>query len=125
MQQYQSSAEENNAQGWRLYIDVMIFFAKKVLAYINDMDRLQFEASGLSLKEYEMMSTAEVIDQALSLKPADRYLLLEMLHSSLDKPDPEIDKVWHEEILRRIKAFDVGRLETVSMEEVFRDLWCN
>lgn len=60
-----------------------------------------------------MMSTAEVIEQALSLKAADRYLLLELLHSSLDKPDPEIDKVWHEEILRRIKAFDEGRLETV------------
>jgi putative addiction module component (TIGR02574 family) len=68
------------------------------------------------------MSTAEVIEQALSLKAADRYLLLEMLHSSLDKSDPEIDKVWHEEILRRIKAFDEGRLETVSMEEVFRNL---
>ena len=68
------------------------------------------------------MSTAEVIEQALSLKAADRYLLLELLHSSLDKPDPEIDQVWHEEILRRVKALDDGRLKTVSMEEVFRDL---
>jgi len=68
------------------------------------------------------MSTAEVIEQALSLKSADRYLLLEMLHSSLDKPDPEVNQVWHEEILRRVKAFDEGKLATVSMEEVFRDL---
>lgn len=36
------------------------------------------------------MSTAEVIEQALSLKASDRYLLLELLHTSLDKPDPEI-----------------------------------
>ncbi|MGZ8256555.1 MAG: addiction module protein [Gallionella sp.] len=68
------------------------------------------------------MSTAEVIEQALSLRSADRYLLLEMLHSSLDKPDREIDQVWHEEILRRVKALDEGRLETVSMEDVFRTL---
>lgn len=68
------------------------------------------------------MSTAEVIEQALSLKSADRYALLELLHSSLDKPDPEINQVWHEEILRRIKAFNEGRLETVSMEEAFKDL---
>lgn len=68
------------------------------------------------------MSTAEVIEQALSLKAADRYLLLELLHSSLDKPDPEIEQVWHEEILRRVKALDEGRMKTVSMEEVFRDL---
>jgi putative addiction module component (TIGR02574 family) len=68
------------------------------------------------------MTTADVIEQALNLKASDRYLLLEMLHRSLDKPDPEIDKVWQEEALRRVKAFDEGRLATVSMEEVFRDL---
>ena len=49
-------------------------------------------------------------------------MLLELLHYSLDKPDPEIDKIWQEEALRRVKAYDEGRLETVSMEEVFRDL---
>lgn len=68
------------------------------------------------------MSTSEVIEQALSLKASDRYLLLEILHRSLDKPDPEIDRVWQEEALRRVKAYDEGRLATVSMEEVFRDL---
>jgi putative addiction module component (TIGR02574 family) len=66
--------------------------------------------------------TDEVIEQALNLKAADRYLLIELLHFSLDKPDPEIDQVWHEEILRRVKALDEGRMKTVSMEEVFRDL---
>lgn len=68
------------------------------------------------------MSTSDVIEQALSLKASDRYLLLEILHRSLDKPDPEIDRVWQEEALRRVRAYDEGRLETVPMEEVFRDL---
>ena len=68
------------------------------------------------------MSTSDVIEQVLSLKASDRYLLLEILHRSLDKPDPEIDRVWQEEALRRVKAYDEGRLETVSMEEAFRDL---
>ena len=68
------------------------------------------------------MSTAEVIEQALSLKASDRYLLLELLHTCLDKPDPEIDRVWQDEALRRVKAYDEGRLEIVSMDEVFRDL---
>jgi len=68
------------------------------------------------------MITAEVIEQALGLKASDRYLLLEMLHRSLDQPDPEIDKVWQEEALRRVKAYDEGRLETVTMDEVFKDL---
>jgi len=68
------------------------------------------------------MSTTEVIEQALKLKASERYLLLEMLHQSLDKPDPEIDRIWREEALRRVRAYDEGKLATVSMEEVFRDL---
>ena len=68
------------------------------------------------------MGTAEIIEQALKLKSSDRYLLLEMLHESLDKPDPAINKVWQEEVLRRVKAIDEGRLATVSMEDVFKDL---
>ena len=69
-----------------------------------------------------MRSTAEVIEQALSLKASDRYLLLELLHTSLDKPDPEVDRVWQEEALRRVKAYDSGQIGTISIEEVFRDL---
>lgn len=68
------------------------------------------------------MSTTEVIEQALKLKASERYMLLEMLHQSLDKPDQEIDSIWREEALRRVQAYDEGRLGTVSMEEVFRDL---
>jgi putative addiction module component (TIGR02574 family) len=68
------------------------------------------------------MSTAEVIEQALSLKVSDRYLLLEMLHSSIDKPDPVIDQVWQDEALRRAEAYDEGKLHSVSMEDVFRNL---
>ena len=68
------------------------------------------------------MSTTEVMEQALKLKASERYMLLEMLHQSLDKQDPEIDRIWREEALRRVRAYDEGKLETVSMEEVFRDL---
>lgn len=68
------------------------------------------------------MSTTEVIEQALKLKASERYMLLEMLHQSLDKPDPEIDRIWREEALRRVRAYDEGKLATVSMEEVFRDM---
>ncbi len=68
------------------------------------------------------MSTTDVIEQALKLPAAERYALLELLHHSLDKPDPEIDQVWQREALRRLQAYDEGRLECVSLEEVFRDL---
>ena len=68
------------------------------------------------------MGTTDVIEQALKLKASERYFLLEMLHQSLDKPDPKIDHIWREEAMRRVKAYDEGELAAVSMEEVFRDL---
>lgn len=68
------------------------------------------------------MSTAEIIEQALQLKASERYALLELLHQSLDKPDPAVDRVWQDEALRRLQAYDEGRLECISMEEAFRDL---
>ncbi len=68
------------------------------------------------------MSATEVIEQAFKLKASERYMLLEMLHQSLDKPDQEIDSIWREEALCRVQAYDEGRLGTVSMEEIFRDL---
>jgi putative addiction module component (TIGR02574 family) len=68
------------------------------------------------------MSTAEVMEMALRLKASERYELLEMLQKSLDKPDPEVDCVWIEEAERRLQAYREGKLEVISMEEVFRDL---
>jgi len=68
------------------------------------------------------MSTAEIIEQALHLKASERYALIELLHQSLDKPDPAVDRVWKDEALRRLQAYDEGRLECVSLEDAFRDL---
>lgn len=68
------------------------------------------------------MSTAEIIEKALHLKASERYALLELLHQSLDKPDPEVDRIWQQEVMRRLQAYDEGRLECVSLEEAFRDL---
>ena len=69
-----------------------------------------------------MVATAEILEQSLKLKASERYMLLEILHQSLDKSDPEINRVWRDEVMRRVKAYDDGKLATVSMEEVFRDL---
>jgi len=68
------------------------------------------------------MSTAEVIEQALKLNASERLALVEMLQESLDKSDPEIDRIWLEEAQRRLQAYREGRLAAIPMEEVFRDL---
>lgn len=68
------------------------------------------------------MSTSEVIEQALKLKASERFVLIEMLQESLDKSDPEIDRIWLEEAQRRLQAYREGKLAAIPMEEVFRNL---
>jgi hypothetical protein len=38
---------------------------------------------------------------------------------SLDKADPEIDRVWAEEALHRAKACDEGLMKTIPFDQVF------
>ena len=67
------------------------------------------------------MGKLEIIDMALQLKAAERYEVVEKIMQSLDKSDPEIDRVWAEEALHRAHACDSGRMKTLSFEEVFGD----
>ena len=65
------------------------------------------------------MGKHEIIDMALQLKAAERYEVAEKIMQSLDKSDPEIDKVRAEEALHRARACDDGRMKTLSFDEVF------
>lgn len=65
------------------------------------------------------MSNVEILEQALKLKPDEKYRVVEGLLNSLDVPDSELDEIWADEAERRLKAYREGRLGSVSMEEVF------
>jgi hypothetical protein len=54
---------------------------------------------------YEGLATREVADQRTQ---------------RLDKPDPEIDRIWGEEAVRRLASVDAGSSQTYSADEVFR-----
>ncbi len=60
-----------------------------------------------------------VLEKALRLKPRDRFMLIEELIHSLDRPDEEIDKIWTEEARRRLAAHREGRTRGIPLEEVF------
>jgi len=64
------------------------------------------------------MSTAELINKGLGLKPAERFILIQALINSLDMPNPSIEKVWDEEAQNRLKAYKEGRLKTVAFDEL-------
>ena len=67
------------------------------------------------------MSTKELLDEAMKLKPEDRLALVEGLIKSLDEPDKKLDEIWAEEAERRLRAYRQGSLEGVPMEEVFKE----
>jgi len=66
------------------------------------------------------MGTREILEQALHLKPEDRFIVVEGLLRSLDQPDSELDAIWAEEAERRLKAYREGRLAGIPIEEVFK-----
>jgi len=60
-----------------------------------------------------------LIKKALELKPQDKIILIEALVTSLDKPDPEISKIWLKEAEDRLKAYREGKTKGIPAEEIF------
>ena len=52
------------------------------------------------------MQINEIIQEALRLPATARFEIVDQLMQSLDKPDPEIERMWGEEAVRRLAALD-------------------
>ena len=52
------------------------------------------------------------------LPDSEKLRLVDAILSDLNKPDPEIDRVWANEARKRWAAYKEGRIPTVSYEEV-------
>jgi putative addiction module component (TIGR02574 family) len=69
------------------------------------------------------MTIEAITSAALALPPESRATLVETLISSLDPPlSIKYRDEWEQEIEDRIDAFERGEMETVSREEVMRNL---
>ena len=58
------------------------------------------------------MSISNIIDEALTLKPQDRYKTIESLSMSLDVANPEAEEAWINESIKRAEAYKNGELKT-------------
>ena len=67
------------------------------------------------------MSSKDVLEQALKLKPDERFVVVEELIKSLDKPDSTLDTIWVDEAEKRLKAYRSGDHEGIPMEEIFKE----
>jgi putative addiction module component (TIGR02574 family) len=66
-----------------------------------------------------MSSTADKLEREIkSLADVEKLRLVDAILADLDKPDPEIDRIWAEEARKRWAAYKAGRVRTVSYEDV-------
>ena len=68
-----------------------------------------------------MMGGKDVLEEALKLKPDERFMVVEGLIKSLDEPDRSLDAIWVEEAEKRLRAYRSGKLEGIPMEEIFKE----
>jgi putative addiction module component (TIGR02574 family) len=67
------------------------------------------------------MDSRDILEQALRLKPEERFLVVEGLLKSLDEPDQVLDAIWAEEAEKRLRAYREGRLKGIPMEDIFEE----
>lgn len=61
-----------------------------------------------------------IFARAKALSPIERAELIEHLFSTFDFPErSEVDEKWAQEAESRVDAFDSGKLQSVSEEDVF------
>ena len=53
-----------------------------------------------------------------SLPDSEKIELVDSILMQLDKPDPDIDRIWADEARKRWQAYKSGKIETVTYEQV-------
>ena len=53
-----------------------------------------------------------------SLPDIEKLRLVDNILTQLDKPDPELDRIWADEARKRWEAYKTGRMKTVSYKDV-------
>jgi len=65
------------------------------------------------------MSNAQILQEALQLNPQERYIVVESLLESLDRPDDSVDSIWASEAEQRLQNYRDNKVQTIPFEEVF------
>ena len=64
------------------------------------------------------MISDEFAAKIKSLPDSEKIALVDSILMQLDKPDPEIDRIWADEARKRWQAYKSGKIESVSYEQV-------
>ena len=53
-----------------------------------------------------------------SLTDVEKLHIVDVILKDLDRPDPEIDRIWADEARKRWSAYKSGKLQSVSYQDV-------
>ena len=62
--------------------------------------------------------TKRILKDALGLPYIERAKIVDYLLSSIDRPNERIDNLWRKEVEDRIKAYQSGKIKSVTLKEV-------
>jgi hypothetical protein len=65
-------------------------------------------------------TTDRIASEIRVLPDIDKLKLVDAILADLDKPDPDLDKIWVEEARARWTAYKDGHADTVAYEDVMR-----
>ena len=60
----------------------------------------------------------EVAEKVKSLPDVEKLTLVDELLFQLDRPDPEIDRIWADEARKRWQAYREGRIAAIPYDDV-------
>ncbi|HTW90780.1 MAG TPA: addiction module protein [bacterium] len=63
-------------------------------------------------------STKDVVKEIRALPDTEKLEVVDSILLELDRPDPEIDRVWADEARARLQAYREGRTAHLSYAEV-------
>ena len=66
-----------------------------------------------------MTTAQDILQQALAMRPAEKFLIIDGLLQSLDEPDKTLEQIWTDEVEKRLNAYKSGSMKTLSYEEIF------
>ena len=62
-------------------------------SYVRFLKRQEQQKSEQEKREVNIMSSKEILEQELKLKPDERFMVVEGIIKSLDEPDSTIDAI--------------------------------
>lgn len=66
-----------------------------------------------------MLAIENILTEISPLKPVEKLKLVDETLNSLNQPNSQVDELWAKEAENRIKAYDDGKITSISVEKVF------